>query len=1116
MTDQDPCPVAAVDPRWERRFRAVSAVLSVSVVAIGLVVLVGWLFDIALFKSIHVAFTTMKASTAVLLIPLGIGLWLARSRAARAIRTKRILGIIVALGAAVTFAEYVLDIDLGSDALLVLHWGNGAHPGRTSPATCLTFLMLGLALVVQDRPFPPLVSRAIGLLAEISALIVLFGYLYSAPSLYAIGIYASLALHTAIAFLLAGAALLLARPTEPITRLLTSDSAAGRLLRRLLPAIVLVPVSFGWVQLQGQAAGYYDRHFGVALMTLSTVVALTGVGSIIAASLHRTELRGRELEAARQRLLEDMRLARTRLEADVEAMTRLNRVASLFIPQAAPLQPVLAEVVAAAVAISHADFGDIQILDPRSGDLHIVAQQGCPSFWLEFWDHVSRGQGTCGTALERGSRVIVEDLEHSAIFANTRALEIQREAGIRAAQSTPLFTRSGEPIGMFSTHYTRPHRPDERTLRLLDLLARQAADIIERALSDQRLRDSEQRFRALVDASAQIVWSSDATGTVHDSSSWCGFTGQAPDQLHGSGWLDAVHPEDRDRVAGAWRDAVHAKVSLAHEFRVRHRSGQWRWMSVRAVPLHDPEGNLRGWIGMDTDITAQRESEDAMRATQELLRLAQRVARIGTFDMNLQSDVNMWTPELERMHGLPVGGFVRTRAAWEALLHPDDRAYASRRVEEAFATEAPVEAEWRVCWPDGSMHWLSARFQVFKDSAGRPQRVIGINIEITERKRAEEQRERLLAEIRDLTRNLEARVEARTKEVAVAMDRLDGVISMAADAIIAIDDDQGITIFNRGAEEIFGWKRHEVLGKPLDLLLPERLRGLHRARVVSFGREPTSSRPMAERSEVLGLRKTGEEFPAEAAISKQQTDGGTQFTVILRDITARKRLEAEQARTYAERAVLLKEIHHRVKNNLQVISSLFYLQAQRTEQDNVRKLLDESRGRLQSIALIHEKLYRSEHLASIDFGDYLRDLTANLTSAIGAQAPHVTVRVEADQIFLDIERAIPCALIVNELASNSMKHAFPGGQHGDIRIVVTQADSELDIEVTDTGIGFPAGLDFQRVTTLGLQLVMSLTRQLRGTVELVRGAGTTFRIHVPVHAAAHPTEAARTTDRGGP
>jgi PAS domain S-box-containing protein len=743
--------------------------------------------------------------------------------------------------------------------------------------------------------------------------------------------------------------------------------AASAVLSAGVVAIGLVVL----VELRGQAAGYDDVRFGVALTTLSTAIALTCFSSIIATSLHRLEPCGLEIETARQRCLEDMQVAWTRLEADVEAMTRLN----------------------------------------------------------------------------------------------------------------------------------------------------------------QHLRDGEQRFRTLVDASAQIVWSTDATGALAATSRERQLREMVENAPYAVAMLDRnmqyvevsprwlreymlgpdvigkSHYELFPEIPEHWK-AVHRRCLAGateqndSEPFVR-QDGSVQWIRWKICPWRDLQGTIAGILIYSEDITAQREAEDAARATQEQLRLAQRVARIGTFDVNLQTGVNTWTPELEGMYGLPVGEFAGTQAAWEDLVHPDDRAYAVQRVEDAFATGAPTEAEWRVRWPDGSTHWLSGRFQGFRDDAGRPVRLIGVNIEITERKRAEEQRERLLAEIRDLTRNLEARVEERTKEVAVARDRLDGLISMAADAIVAIDDDQRITIFNRGAEKIFGWTREEVLGKPLALLLPEHLRGRHHAQIASFASEPAKGRPMAERSEVLGLRKNGEEFPAEAAISQQRTEGASQFTVILRDITGRRRLADEQARIHVERAVLLKEIHHRVKNNLQVISSLFYLQAQRTEQESVRRLLDESRERLQSIALIHEKLYRSEQLASIDFGDYLRDLTANLTSAIGVQAPHVQVRVEAEEIFLDIDRAIPCALLVNELVSNSMKHAFPGGRHGEIRIAATWPDSGLEVEVSDTGIGFPADLDFQNVTTLGLQLVMSLTKQLRGTVELVRGEGTTFRIRVPARAPVH-------------
>ncbi|HEY5999400.1 MAG TPA: GAF domain-containing protein [bacterium] len=175
------------------------------------------------------------------------------------------------------------------------------------------------------------------------------------------------------------------------------------------------------------------------------------------------------------------------LARDLDVMTRLQRIGTLFVVEG-NLRPVLTEIVDAAIAIVGADFGTIQLLDPASGDLRIAAHRGFPQWWIDYWETVSKGQGSCGTALARGERVIVEDVEESPIFAGTPALEVQRRAGVRAVQSTPLISRSGRPLGMFSTHYRTLRRPDDRALRLLDLLARQASDIIDRARAEEDLR----------------------------------------------------------------------------------------------------------------------------------------------------------------------------------------------------------------------------------------------------------------------------------------------------------------------------------------------------------------------------------------------------------------------------------------------------------------------------------------------------------------------------------------------------------------------------------------------------------------------------------------------------
>jgi signal transduction histidine kinase/DNA-binding response OmpR family regulator len=178
-----------------------------------------------------------------------------------------------------------------------------------------------------------------------------------------------------------------------------------------------------------------------------------------------------------------------------DAMARLHRLGTLFFADPSKLEPVLLEIVDTAIAISHAEFGNIQLIDDGSSDLRIVAHRGFEPWWLDFWNKTSAGQGSCGTALERRERVIVPDIEESPIFRDTPALSVQRRAGVRAVVSTPMFSRTGRPIGIFSTHFRRPHRPEERTLQILDLLARQAADIIELATSFDALRKSEERLR---------------------------------------------------------------------------------------------------------------------------------------------------------------------------------------------------------------------------------------------------------------------------------------------------------------------------------------------------------------------------------------------------------------------------------------------------------------------------------------------------------------------------------------------------------------------------------------------------------------------------------------------
>lgn len=207
----------------------------------------------------------------------------------------------------------------------------------------------------------------------------------------------------------------------------------------------------------------------------------------------------------------------------------------------------------------------------------------------------------------------------------------------------------------------------------------------------------------------------------------------------------------------------------------------------------------------------------------------------------------------------------------------------------------------------------------------------------------------------------------------------------------------------------------------------------------------------------------------------------------------RRRAETSLRTSLDEKEVLLREIHHRVKNNLQIISSLLNLQSMNFSDPVLLAQFQDSQNRVRSMALIHERLYRSEDLALVDFSTYLRELTGSLVMTYSRQPQNITVTVDADAVMLDIDTAIPCGLIVNELVSNALKHGFPSGRAGQIQVEMFP-EPQFRLVVSDDGIGLPPDFDWRHSPSLGLQLVESLTRQLGGTIEISGSPGTRAEI----------------------
>jgi len=227
---------------------------------------------------------------------------------------------------------------------------------------------------------------------------------------------------------------------------------------------------------------------------------------------------------------------------------------------------------------------------------------------------------------------------------------------------------------------------------------------------------------------------------------------------------------------------------------------------------------------------------------------------------------------------------------------------------------------------------------------------------------------------------------------------------------------------------------------------------------------------------------------------------GTLYAVA-RDITPdRELLETLQRErkslsdSLREREVLLQEVHHRVKNNLQVISSLINLQARQLDDPRARGALDECKTRVEAIALIHEKLYQSKDYARVPFSDYAKSLARGIFEANRPSPSNIVLSLETDDVTLPVDRAIPCALVLNELLTNGLKHAFPAGRRGLLRVGLYERDGEVTLMVADDGVGIPDDVDPAESPSLGMQLVATLSRQLDGKLELQRFPGTTIQV----------------------
>lgn len=357
-------------------------------------------------------------------------------------------------------------------------------------------------------------------------------------------------------------------------------------------------------------------------------------------------------------------------------------------------------------------------------------------------------------------------------------------------------------------------------------------------------------------------------------------------------------------------------------------------------------------------------------------------------------------------------------------------------------------------------------------------------------------------QLQALNRQLEERVAARTVELQRvnealrrSEERVRDVVESVLHGLVLVDRTGRVELVNRQLEIMFGYSREELVGASVERLMPDRYRARHGGLIASFFALP-NRRDMAGRLELFGRRKDGLEFPVEIGLNPMDSGDGLRVLASITDVTARKAAQTQLQNALAEKTALLNEVHHRVKNNLQVISSLLKMQA-RVAAPEIGQVLAESGSRVQAMSIIHQLLYEHGDLSKIQLTAYLQRLVALMRNTYADRSRTIrTVFISnADDCHLEMQRAISCGLLVNELITNSFKHAFPGGRGGTITVCLKETVAgQVRLSVADDGVGMAPTAELGQGRSLGLRLLPSLADQLGGELELIRDGGTRYEL----------------------
>jgi len=608
-------------------------------------------------------------------------------------------------------------------------------------------------------------------------------------------------------------------------------------------------------------------------------------------------------------------------------------------------------------------------------------------------------------------------------------------------------------------------------------------DVTRETEAEIALSKSESRYRLISENTGDVIW-------IMDIDSWK-FNYISPSAYHLTGYTqknlmkksiqDIIKIHTYENISRNLHQRINrlktgdqsAQV-MVNYVNIIHKNGTIVPTEVVTTLLIDENREINEILGVSRDITERKESEKKIREIMQKNEYAMAISKMANWELDVKKCIFSFNPRFYMMLGITfddVGSYQMEMDDFiQTYAHPDFIDKLNGSVIQGMESDDPyfqIQIEGKLKRSNGESFWVNTWFRGEKDENGVTIRLHGVNQDITERKIIE-------------------------KSLIESEDKYKTLFEADPNYTILIDTNHFIIDVNAATTEITGLSREKLIGKhlnDLDIILDgDKL--LHIDKIIDL-LDGNKVKPFEARL----MDKNGNLRWVNVRLTSIEKENVISFILIIAsDITELKQYENEIQDSLHEKEILLQEIHHRVKNNMQIISSLLSIQTRYVDDEESINVLKESQNRVKSLAMIHEKLYKSKNFNKIYLLEYIESLVWDLFYSYAIEKGRIKPILDIDDIKLNIETSVPCGLIITELVSNCLKYAFPDQSEGELMVSLKIIDDFYELTICDNGIGIPENIDFFNTDSLGLQLVNSLTDQIDGEIDFDRSNGTKFTI----------------------